>query len=128
MPNASQIRSKLAEWIDGGISFREFEDWFVPETWNLENEVDPEAEALAADIDMAISEYGSGGSNKDELRAALAALAGKSRAPGSGIWIAVAHSRKESDNSNRVTHYPHVRDISSSGNSTQLVSEWRLRA
>ena len=32
------IYSKASEFVEGKISFRQFEDWFVPATWNIDQE------------------------------------------------------------------------------------------
>jgi hypothetical protein len=75
MPNAFQIRSRLTEWINGGISLSEFEDWFVPETWNIHKANDPEAEALTDEIELSLSEYSGGYLSLDRLKENLKELA-----------------------------------------------------
>ncbi len=57
MSKAPEIRKQLARWLDGEISLEQFEDWFLPETWNLEIENDSEAEFLADEIELNLSEY-----------------------------------------------------------------------
>jgi hypothetical protein len=74
MPNAPQIRSRLAEWIDGRISLSAFEDWFVPATWNIHKENDSEAENLADEIELSLSEYSGGYLSIAELRESLEEL------------------------------------------------------
>jgi hypothetical protein len=47
MATATEIQNHLAQWIDGKISLREFEDWFVPATWNIHLAGDQEAERVS---------------------------------------------------------------------------------
>jgi hypothetical protein len=75
IPNAFQIRSRLAEWINGGISLSEFEDWFVPETWNIHKANDPEAEALTDEIELSLSEHSGGYLSLDRLKENIKGLA-----------------------------------------------------
>jgi hypothetical protein len=75
MPNAAQIRACLAEWLDGNTSLEEFEDWFVPETWNLHKENDLQAEDLANEIELSLSEYSGGYISRAKLEAELRVMA-----------------------------------------------------
>jgi hypothetical protein len=75
MPGAVQIRSRLADWINGRVSLSEFEDWFVPETWNIHKANDPEAEALADEIELSLSEYSGGYLSLGQLKENLKELA-----------------------------------------------------
>jgi hypothetical protein len=75
MANAIEIRQRLLEWLDGSISLRQFEDWFVPATWNAHRENNPEAESLADEIEINLSEYSGGQQNIEQLRGALRELA-----------------------------------------------------
>lgn len=75
MPDALQIRSRLAEWTDGKISLSEFEDWFVPETWNIHKANDLEAEDLVDEIELSLSEYSGGYLSVGELKKRLKDLA-----------------------------------------------------
>lgn len=64
MPTAPEIRQ------------REFERWFVPETWDIHRANDPEAELLTDEIEMNLSEYSDGVLNREELYKELARIAG----------------------------------------------------
>ena len=75
MPSALQIRSRLADWIDGKISLSEFEDWFVPETWNIHKANDAEAEDVADEIELSLSEYSGGHLTLEQLKESLKELA-----------------------------------------------------
>src|SRR5438128_2351866 len=71
MPDALQIRSRLADWIDGRSSLSEFEDWFVPETWNIHKASDAEAEDLTDEIELSLSEYSGGHLTLEQLKESL---------------------------------------------------------
>lgn len=75
MPDALKIRSRLADWIDGKIPLSEFEDWFVPETWNIHKANDPEAEDLADEIELSLSEYSGGYLTLEQLKESLKGVA-----------------------------------------------------
>jgi hypothetical protein len=71
MPNVHQIRERLASWLSGNISLAEFEDWFVPETWNMHKFNDREAESLVDDIELSLSEYSGGYLSREQLLDAM---------------------------------------------------------
>jgi hypothetical protein len=73
MVSAHQIQLKVAEWLDGMISLPEFHAWFASETWDMHNASDDaEGRKLAAEIDLALSEYTGGYLPIDRLREELA--------------------------------------------------------
>jgi len=72
MVNASKIRERVAEMLFGDISLEQFEDWFVPATWDAHKSGDPEAESLADEIEINLSEYTSGQLSPEQLRSRLA--------------------------------------------------------
>jgi hypothetical protein len=75
MPDALQIRSRISDWLDGEISLSEFEDWFVPATWNIHKGNDPEAEELTDEIELSLSEYSGEYLSLDQLKDKLTELA-----------------------------------------------------
>jgi hypothetical protein len=75
MTSAIEIRMHLQKWLDGAISFRHFEEWFVPVAGVVAAENNPEAEALVDDIDMSLSEYSDGVLSSVELREELTRIA-----------------------------------------------------
>jgi hypothetical protein len=72
---ASEIRSRLADWLAGNRSLDEFEDWFVPATWDAHKAGDSEAEALTDEIEIRLSEFTDGVLSLEDLRRELSALA-----------------------------------------------------
>jgi hypothetical protein len=71
MVSTSEIREQLDRYLFGDISLREFEDWFVPATWDAHKAKDPEVDNLADEIEMALSEYTDGQLSSDVLRSRL---------------------------------------------------------
>lgn len=55
----SQIRAQLARYLDGELSLEQFEDWFLPATWNVHLAEDDEAANLAYDIDAVLAQASS---------------------------------------------------------------------
>jgi len=75
MTSAREIRTQLQNWLDGAISFRQFEDWFVLETWNIHRSNDDEAESITDEIELNLSEYSDGLLTKEELAKELTRIA-----------------------------------------------------
>jgi hypothetical protein len=57
MVSAIQIREQLRAWLEGRVPLHEFEDWFVSATWDAHKWTDREAELLADEIELNLSEY-----------------------------------------------------------------------
>lgn len=62
------IRGKLASYIVGEISLGEFEDWFVPASWNVSQSNNSNAVNLVYEIELWLSEYSDGHWNEQELK------------------------------------------------------------
>ncbi|MBI5285288.1 MAG: hypothetical protein HY874_09365 [Chloroflexi bacterium] len=69
-----QIRSWLVEYLSGRIGLEEFRDWFSPNTWDIDECPDLEAQLLAHQIEHRIAEYTSDVWDEDELRDLLRLL------------------------------------------------------
>jgi hypothetical protein len=69
-----QVRAELAKWVGGQVSLSEFEDWFVPATWDIQGSA--ELVNLVNEIELRISEYSSGEFSKQELRDQMRKLLG----------------------------------------------------
>lgn len=63
----SDIRSKVASVVAGDLTIRQFEDWFVPATWDVERSADQDAIRLAHQVLHQVSEYEGGLWNDDEF-------------------------------------------------------------
>jgi hypothetical protein len=71
-----EIRKYVTRWLDGEISFHQFENWFVPSTWDVHKWNDPAAESLVDEIEFRISEHSDGLLTMDELKVRFAELNG----------------------------------------------------
>ena len=87
MINALQIRQKLFDWLDGRISLRQFEAWFVPATWDA-HQSNAETKALVDDIELNLFEYSDGHMTQDDLRLALLTLVQSHSSPASSLATA----------------------------------------
>ncbi len=64
------IREQLSEYLVGKISLQEFEDWFFPETWDIDQKNDLALESLVYGIKLRLAEF----SNKDWTESELHSL------------------------------------------------------
>ena len=62
------IREKLASYLVGEISLGEFEDWFVPASWNVAQSNNSNAVNLVYEIELWLAEYSDGHWNEQELK------------------------------------------------------------
>jgi hypothetical protein len=60
MEIVSEIRSKIADWIQGNLSLEEFEDWFSVHTWNVYQWGSEDAVALVYQVELRLSEHSCG--------------------------------------------------------------------
>ena len=74
MANVHQIRENLAKWINGKSSLAQFEDWFVPATWDIHRSGDQAAENLVDEIELSLSEYSGGYLSHQELVDAMRSI------------------------------------------------------
>jgi hypothetical protein len=65
------IQQNVTRYLSGQISLADFEDWFVPALWDLDNE-DKHTRELAGRLHILISEFSSGDRTLDDLRTGLA--------------------------------------------------------
>jgi len=66
-----KIRESLACYLTNEISFEEFEDWFMPATWEIEKTSNLLAIELTHEIELRISEFTNGHFTEKELREKL---------------------------------------------------------
>lgn len=65
------IHEKLAEYLAGEISLYEFEDWFFPETWDIDQMDNPTLANLVYGIKLSLAEFSNGDWTEVELRSIL---------------------------------------------------------
>jgi hypothetical protein len=75
MPDAREIRQRLAEFVGGRTPRRDFESWFVSATWDIHRTGDAEATELADEIDLNLAEFSDRVIDERELKANLHRLA-----------------------------------------------------
>jgi hypothetical protein len=69
------VRSKLADFLSGQITLADLDAWLGVCTWNAHLDSAPAAQELAADIELALYEYGNGDLSEAEFREELVSLA-----------------------------------------------------
>lgn len=69
-----EIRERLGEYIAGQVNLREFEDWFIPRSWNIEKAGSSDAEKLAGEIELRLAELSDGHWTEDEMKDLLRPL------------------------------------------------------
>ncbi len=63
-----ELRRKLIQYLLGNMSLREFQQWFVPTTWDIHLSTEPGAIDLTYKIDLRLAEYTSGHLPENQLR------------------------------------------------------------
>lgn len=79
-----EIRERLRHYLDGDLSFEEFEDWFLDATWDLHRDPKTVPELIYT-VERCIAEYTGGHRSENELREAFAPLAPS--------WVVVGATR-----------------------------------
>jgi hypothetical protein len=69
-----EIRDWLARYLNGDLSLHQFEDWFVPVAWNIEQTKNPKANELAGEVELRLAEFSNGHWTEAELRSRLEPL------------------------------------------------------
>jgi hypothetical protein len=67
-----EIQRHVIQYLNGTVSLAEFENWFVPILWDIDDE-DERTRELAGTVHVLISEFSSGGRTLASLRENLAA-------------------------------------------------------
>ena len=75
MGSTGLVREQIRRWLDGRISLREFEEWFVAVAGTAAEGGDDELRQMVASIDMNLSEFDDGVLTGEEFRDQMAGLA-----------------------------------------------------
>lgn len=67
----TEIRDKLAKYLSSEISLRQFQEWFVPATWDIQDSQPAHILDLAYSIQLKLAEYTSNHLTENDLRRAL---------------------------------------------------------
>ena len=62
------IREQVARYLAGEISLSAFQDWFIPQAWNIDKRADRFIAELVHGIELKLAEYSSGHWAEDELK------------------------------------------------------------
>jgi len=65
------IQQHLIEYLSGATSLADFENWFVPILWDIDNE-DENTREMAGTVHILIAEFSRGGLTLERLREGLA--------------------------------------------------------
>ncbi len=60
MVRASEIRSRVADWLQGALALEDLEEWFARNTWDVHQWGDRDVVALVHEIELRLSEHSSG--------------------------------------------------------------------
>lgn len=72
-----RIHEQLAEYVANQLSLCAFEDWFFPETWDIDDTDDPELINLVYAIKLRLAEFSHGDWTEAELRQLLRSISTK---------------------------------------------------
>jgi len=70
----NQIRDALGRVANNHLSLDDFQEWFVPVSWNIEGSGEPGAIELAHRIDALLAEASAAGWSESDLREELSTL------------------------------------------------------
>ena len=73
MINVNEIRNHLASYLAQHVSFSEFEDWLIDNSWNMHKDSSNEAQELVNEINASIYEYLDKHVDEHQLKAKLGA-------------------------------------------------------
>lgn len=73
-----QIYQHIQAYLDGEISAAEFEEWFIPATWQVDVERDADLGPLVAHITSIIVDFKDAEISEDDLRRQLSETASPS--------------------------------------------------
>lgn len=68
------IREQLADYLASKISLREFEDWFFPETWDIDDTNNQTLANLVYGIKLRLAEFSHGDWTEAELHSMLRSI------------------------------------------------------
>ena len=63
-----EIRKRLASYVGGEISLRDFQEWFVPVAWGTDARGNSAATSLVSRIELLLAEFSNGDWTEQELK------------------------------------------------------------
>lgn len=74
-PLDEAIREHLRRYVEGTESLRQFDDWFVPATADVDRSGSPEAIDLTYEVFLRLAEYSNGDWTEPQLKQILQSVA-----------------------------------------------------
>jgi len=74
VPSKKIITKNLSTYVTRKMTLKSFRDWFIPESWDVEEWADLDLQKLVYDIKLRLAEYTSGHWSEDDLREKLNSL------------------------------------------------------
>ena len=62
------LRQELARYLKSQCTLKDFEDWFVPRSWEFSQNTNPSLQKLVSQIELSVAEFSNGDWNESELR------------------------------------------------------------
>lgn len=75
MVTVQMLHEWLVRLLAGEVSLQQFEEWFVPQTWNMHLDSDLDAQRLASAIELRLAEFSNEHMTEKELLRELRHLA-----------------------------------------------------
>lgn len=66
-----ELHRQLARYLSGEISLNDFEDWFVPRSWNFHAGSTPSLQDIVSEIELLLAEYSNGHVVEEDLKQKL---------------------------------------------------------
>jgi hypothetical protein len=63
-----ELRQELARYLKGQCNLKDFEDWFVPRSWDFSRNTNPSLQKLVSQLELVIAEFSNGDWSEVELR------------------------------------------------------------
>ena len=63
-----ELRQELTRYLKGQCTLKDFEDWFVPRSWNFNQNSNPSLLKLVSQIELSLAEFSNGDWTEKELR------------------------------------------------------------
>lgn len=122
MAIVTEIRNHVNDWLEGNISFRQFENWLVDAAATIAAQGDLVSESLIDEIDGLLSEYSDGVLNRDELRAGLTSAIRPFVQSGTSLELALPLVDARADVVDTVTD----RHVEHRDRSIRVIRDWQL--
>lgn len=66
-----ELRQELGRYLKNQCTLKDFEDWFIPRSWNFNQNSNPSLQKLVAQIELSLAEFSNGDWTEKDLRQQL---------------------------------------------------------